>query len=91
MGLTSTLQRLRVRASSAWRAWRAAPAQEPPAVQAQEERLAAARAQVKRELQLTAEDLEAEAREELLAKVQEDAEAQFEELNECLRGGNGEH
>jgi len=89
--LTDVARRLRFKASSAWRAWRTEPAPGPLAgkLELQDERLAAAHSEFRRQLQLTAEDLDTEARDDLLAKVQEDAEAQFEELNECMRGGNG--
>jgi len=91
MGITDVAKRLRVRARRAWSAWRGEPASEglegPGQVQGENER----RAEFKRQLGLTAEELDEEAKEEMLHKVQEDAEAEFEELNECMRGGNGDH
>jgi len=98
VGITDAARRLRLRARRAWSAWRSEPASEATEaqgqaqgeVEVQNQALAAAHKEFRRQLGLSAEDLDAEAREELLARVQQDTEEQFDLLSECMRGGNGQ-
>ena len=86
MGLPSVLRRLRIRVRRTWRAWRGGT----PRLRTWDDLNSDEKADIKRQMRLTWEEMNEETREALLDDVQRQTEAEVDGLNESFRGGNGD-
>lgn len=86
MRLRDRIQRLRRRLVRAYRAYRGIT----PKLRRFDELDKDEQAEIKRQMRLTWEQMNSERREALMDKLVEDTEEEVEQLNESLRGGNGD-